>query len=161
MGKESVRFAGHRVYAQRPDVAKVPHMNNEQHALATEIRSEAAAQRITAKQLQQAAGISASAWANYFTRCTRDVPMSVVVAVAEALGMTASELLRRAEARVATVDPVAHELEAGLSPGGRRALEQARRELGVGESVADPFGNERADHDDGIGRSAIRLGRTG
>jgi hypothetical protein len=135
-------------------------MNDKQHALAAEIRAEAAAQQITAKDMQTAIGVSSSAWSNYFVARTRDVPMSVVVAVAEVLGMTASELLRRAEAR-ASVDPASvsrtrAELEAGLTRSGRRALEQARKDnaerLGP---VADPFGRTRADQDDGS------IGRTG
>jgi len=129
-------------------------MDTKQHALAAEIRAESAAQRISAKDMQKAIGVSSSAWSNYFVACTRDVPMGVVVAVAEALGMTGSELLRRAEGRAAHIDPVARELEDGLSASGRRALEQARRELGVAGPVRDPFGSVRADQDDGRGHSA-------
>jgi len=134
-------------------------MDTKQHALAAEIRAESAAQQISAKDMQKAVGVSSSAWSNYFVACTRDVPMGVVVAVAEALGMTGSELLRRAEAREKvlgppSVDPVTSELENGLSASSRRALEQARRELGVTGPVRDPFGSARADQDDGRGRSA-------
>jgi hypothetical protein len=136
-------------------------MNDKQHALAAEIRAEAAAQRITAKQLQKTVNVSSSAWANYFNTCTRDVPMGVVVSVAEALGMTGSELLQRAEARASLDSPsvsrATAELEAGLSRSGRRALEQARAEQAerMGDAVRDPFERARADQDDGaIGRSA-------
>jgi len=130
-------------------------MDTKQHALAAEIRAEVAAQRITAKDMQRAVGVSSSAWSNWFITCTRDVPMGVVVDVAATLGMTGSELLRRAESRAETMEPV-DELEAGLSRSGRRALEAARaahREAGGGG--VDPSGRTRADEDDGaIGRTA-------
>lgn len=81
-------------------------MDTKQHALAAEIRAEAAAQRLTAKQLQRQVGVSSSAWSNYFVSCSRDVPIGVIMDVAHALGMQASELLRRAEAREAQpLDP--------------------------------------------------------
>jgi hypothetical protein len=126
-------------------------MTTEQQALAAEIRAEAAAQRITAKDMQRATGVSSSAWSNYFVACVRDVPIGVVIAVAEALGMTGSELLHRAEARAGqspSTDPVDAELEAGLSPAARRAVERARAE--AGENSVDPSGRARVDVDDGV-----------
>ena len=79
----------------------MPRMDTKQHALAAEIRAEMAAQRISTKVMYQAVGVSSSAWNNYFVKCTRDVPIAVVIAVAGRLGMPASELLRRAEDRAA------------------------------------------------------------
>lgn len=133
-------------------------MYERQQALAAEIRAESAAQRITAKEIQDRIGVSSSACSNYFgKKIVRDVPMSVVADVAEVLGMDDVELLTRARARFESsgspsVDRTTAELEAGLSRSGRRALEQARRE--AGEGGVDPRGRARADQDDGIGYSA-------
>lgn len=102
-------------------MGKVPRMDTKQHALAAEIRAEAAAQRLTAKQLQRQVGVSSSAWSNYFVSCSRDVPIGVVIDVAHALGMQASELLRRAEGREG-VDPIEAELIAGMSPRNQRVV---------------------------------------
>lgn len=90
-------------------------------------------QNIKAAPIQRALGISSTAWGTYFVQCSRDVPISVVVAVAEFLGLTASELLRRAEA--APTFRAADELEDGLSASSRRALEKGRASV---RDVADP-----------------------
>lgn len=79
----------------------MPRMNNDQQALAEEIRGamNARTPRITAKHMQEVLGISSSTWANYFVQYERDVPMSVVRGIAAELGMKMSELLARAEKR--------------------------------------------------------------
>ena len=130
-----------------------------QQALADVVRAELALSDRTAKDAYTALGISSTAWQTYFKRQTRDIPSRVLLDLAAYLGMPLSELSARAEARAAvlgppSVDPVTRELEDGLSDSGRRALEQARRELGVTGPVRDPFGSARADQDDGRGRSA-------
>lgn len=109
-------------------------MNEKQQALAAEVRAEMGRQNIKAAPIQRALNISSTAWGTYFVQCTRDVPISVVVAVAEFLGLTASELLRRAEATAATYPP-ADELEDGLSSSSRRALKKGRETI---RDVADP-----------------------
>ena len=72
-------------------------MNSQQEGLAAEVRAEMARRRLTATAIQRDIGVSSTAWSTYFVQCTRDVPLSVVVGVAEHLGLSASELLRRAE----------------------------------------------------------------
>jgi len=101
-------------------------MNVKQQALAAEVRAEMGRQNIKAAPIQRALGISSTAWGTWFVQCTRDVPMSVVVRVAEYLGLTTSELLRRAEAASAGTDPITAALEGMLSPEGRAAVEKGR-----------------------------------
>ena len=119
-------------------------MNVKQQALAAEVRAEMGRQNIKAAPIQRALGISSTAWGTWFVQCTRDVPISQVMAVAEYLGLTTSELLRRAEVTAETMAPV-DDLEAGLSPSSRRALERGRAEHGVGDAPVDPrrLDNER------------------
>ena len=80
-------------------------------------------QNIKAAPIQRALGISSTAWGTYFVQCTRDVPISVVQAVAEYLGLTGSELLARAESSTIA------KLEANLSPAGREVVEDGRERL--------------------------------
>jgi hypothetical protein len=75
-------------------------MDASRAALGAEVRALVAASRVTNKQVQKATGISATAWNNYFVQGIRDVPIGVVALVADFFGMTASELLRRAEDRM-------------------------------------------------------------
>lgn len=86
---------GHSLTAR--SAGRLPHVNDNQQALAAEVRAEMGRQNIKAAPIQRALGISSTAWGTYFVQCTRDVPMSVVVSVAEFLGLAPSELLRRAE----------------------------------------------------------------
>lgn len=116
-------------------------MDAMQHALGAEVRAlvAAATPRLTAKAVYTAAGISSSAYSNYFVQCTRDVPVAVVADVARVLGIPASELLRRAEERAAeAVDPSEAELLEGMAPHVRRELEGYRR-----NAKADPGSAER------------------
>ena len=105
-------------------------MSTNQQALAAEIRAEAAAQRITARDLQRAVRVSSSSWSNYFVACTRDVPLSVVYDVAEELGMPGWELLRRAQVRAATL---ATDLHAQLDPETQALAEHIRPKRDPGE----------------------------
>jgi len=100
-------------------------MNVKQQALAAEVRAEMGRQNLKAAPIQRALGISSTAWGTWFVQCTRDVPISQVMAVAEYLGLTTSELLRRAEETAATTDSTAV-LEGMLSPSGRAAVERGR-----------------------------------
>jgi len=70
-------------------------------AVATVISMEMAAQkpRMTQGKLAAAIGIHRETLSNYLAG-KRDIPMSVFVQIAEALGLTARELMERAEARV-------------------------------------------------------------
>ncbi|MFQ6170921.1 helix-turn-helix domain-containing protein [Oryzobacter sp. R7] len=70
-------------------------------AFADEVRAELARQDISQKAAAAAVGVSTTAWQNYFKSRTRDIPMAVVQALADFLGVPASELLRRAEHRMA------------------------------------------------------------
>jgi len=88
-------------------------MNVKQQALAAEVRAEMGRQNIKAAPIQRALGISSTAWGTWFVQCTRDVPISVVIAVAEFLGLTTSELLRRAEETAEQVKPTQVGLEEG------------------------------------------------
>jgi len=101
-------------------------MNVKQEALAAEIRAEMGRQNIKAAPIQRALGISSTAWGTWFVQCTRDVPISVVMSVAEYLGVTTSELLRRAEVAAGAKDPITAALEGMLSPEGRAAVEKGR-----------------------------------
>jgi len=100
-------------------------MNVKQQALAAEVRAEMGRQNLKAAPIQRALGISSTAWGTWFVQCTRDVPISQVMAVAEYLGLTTSELLRRAEETAATQDATTT-LEGMLSPKGRAAVERGR-----------------------------------
>ena len=112
-------------------------MDVKQQALAAEVRAEMGRQNLKAAPIQRALGISSTAWGSYFVQCTSDVKLSTISAVAEYLGLTTSELLRRAEVTAETMAPV-DDLEAGLSPSSRRALERGRAEHGVGDAPVDP-----------------------
>ena len=95
-----------------------------QYALAAEIHGEMKAQRMTAIEIQRRTGIKQASWTNWFVTVKRPVAVSTVVLVAEALGLSTSELLRRAEVRVAQsprVDPIEAELLEGMSPRAREA----------------------------------------
>ena len=100
-----------------------------EHALADEILAEVARQRLTSKSVQDTAGVKPRAWTNYLTARVRHIPMPVVVDICDALGVRASDMLRRAEDRVAAVDPITARLEAMLSPAARAVVEQERERL--------------------------------
>jgi len=69
-------------------------------AVATVINMEMAAQkpRMTQGKLAAAIGIHRETLSKYLTG-KRDIPMSVFVQIAETLGLTARELMERAESR--------------------------------------------------------------
>lgn len=68
-----------------------------QSAVAGEVLAEAARQRISARQLAAEAGVSHSSWKRWFGDANRNLPLDALHAVADVLGVSASELLRRAE----------------------------------------------------------------
>jgi plasmid maintenance system antidote protein VapI len=68
-------------------------------AVATEVRVELAVQRMSQKALAEAVGVGREALNNYLNG-HRDMPMPVFIRIAEALGLTAQELMQRAEARL-------------------------------------------------------------
>ena len=121
-------------------------MDVKQQALAAEVRAEMGRQNIKAAPIQRALGISSTAWGTWFVQCTRDVPISQVMAVAEYLGLTTSELLRRAEETAATTDSTAA-LESMLSPKARAAVEKGR-------AAARDAGHPRRAAREGARRSA-------
>lgn len=68
-----------------------------EQALAAEVRAQAARKGLSHKEIQASAGITDRSFRRYFVEASRSIPIATVVAVAEALGLTASELIRRAE----------------------------------------------------------------
>lgn len=75
-------------------------MRSIEQALADEVLAEVARQRWTHKQMQERAGIPSRTWGAYFVQRDRSIPMTAVEKVAHALGMSGSELMRRAETRI-------------------------------------------------------------
>ena len=126
-------------------------MNRDmESAFADEVLAEIAAQRgLTAKEVQRRTGITQSTWGNYFVQRTTSIKLGAMLAVCDVLGVPAEEMIARARVRAdrnAAAEPV-DELEAGLSPSGRRALEKGR--AAVREEL-DPQGTAR----EGARRSA-------
>jgi len=119
-------------------------MNVEQRALAAEVRAEMGRQNLKAAPIQRSLGISSTAWGTYFVQCSRDVPMSVVVGVAEYLGLPVSELLRRAEVTAESFESGTSMLEEMLSPRGRAALEKGRAAVRDAEDPPVPTSGRRS-----------------
>ena len=71
--------------------------NTLEAALADEILAEVARQRYTASQMQAMTGIKSRSWQNYVVNRSRPIPIKAVTSIARALGLPASELMRRAE----------------------------------------------------------------
>lgn len=66
--------------------------------LAAEVRAEAGRRGINSQsELARRAGMTQTTVRHYFYACDREPSIDALIAVAEALGVTASELLRRAE----------------------------------------------------------------
>jgi hypothetical protein len=110
----------------------MPRMNREQRALAAEVRAEMGAQNAKASHIQEALGVSSTAWGTWFVQCTRDVPMSAVYGVANYLGLTPDELMRRAAVRMAAMpedDPLTPRTAAGKAAveAGRKALAKEKK----------------------------------
>lgn len=70
-------------------------------ALATQIKVELAERDMTQKDLAEAVGVGRPAM-NHYIKGHKSMPMPTFFKVAEALGLTAQELMQRAEARVPT-----------------------------------------------------------
>lgn len=70
-------------------------------ALATQIKVELAERDMTQKDLAEAVGVGRPAM-NHYIKGHKSMPMPTFFRVAEALGLTAQELMQRAEARVPT-----------------------------------------------------------
>lgn len=67
------------------------------HRLALEVRAEAGRQNLSQTDLARRSGISRPTVHRYFFTEERDATIDAVVAIARALSLTASELMRRAE----------------------------------------------------------------
>lgn len=107
-------------------------MDSNQRALAAEIRAEMGAQNLKAAPIQRALGISSTAWGTYFVQCNRDVPMSVIVGVSEHMGLSASELLRRAERRAQREQPartLSEHITRQTSPDAQAAIAEGARQV--------------------------------
>lgn len=107
-----------------------------EQALADEIVAEVARQRYTATEMQRRTGIKSRTWQNYMVQRTRPIPLTVVYDVAAVLGLTGSELMARAEARVAGGDVHARRAEQLLSQMSPEAAESLRRYL-AGRASSD------------------------
>lgn len=94
-----------------------------EQGLAAEVRAEMGRQKIAARAMQRAIGISASAWGYYFVRCTRHIPAGVIFQVADVLGVPASTLIARAERNLA---PEPDPIEAGMSRANWQRIANAR-----------------------------------
>lgn len=68
-----------------------------QAAMAAEIGARLGRMHKSDRWLQQQAGIKPASWRRYFREYSRDLPLSVVAAIAPVLDMTAGELLTIAE----------------------------------------------------------------
>lgn len=119
-------------------------------AIAATLLNEMADQRYTATQIQTRANVKARSWGNYYVNRSREIPTWAWVATGEALGLDPIEVIRRARALVALLDPTQTELMVGL--GGRTRV-QMLREIARG-GVVDPKGRARGDVDDGRSRTA-------
>lgn len=137
---------------------KVVHMVTPlELCIADEVLAIVAAKHLRHNEIQAATGINERTWRRYFVEQSRAVPAVVLIEVGDAIGVPAEQIIAAARVRMAAADPVEMELRAGLTPAGRRELEQARREI-RGDAV-DPQGRANPDKDDGadvvaIGRSA-------
>lgn len=124
------------------DASRLPRMDAKQEALAAEVRAEMGAQNVKAAHIQRALGISSTAWGTWFVQCTRDVPISAVVGVAEYLGMTGSELLRRAEVRASSqsASTLSEHITRQLGPDAQEAVRIASSQVAKRGKRAQPNG---------------------
>ena len=98
-------------------------------AVAAEVRAEVARQGLSRSEVERMAGIESRTWSRYFVSVQRDMPLKVLVSVAQVLGVSTSELMARAEANMPQ-EPT-DELIEGLSPAERREVARARRARGI------------------------------
>lgn len=68
-------------------------------AVASQLRAERAAAQMTYKELADAAGMTEQSVMRYLTG-KRDIPLPEFAKMAEALGLTPYELMKRAESRI-------------------------------------------------------------
>lgn len=68
-----------------------------EQAVAAEVRAMAARKSLSHKEIQQRAGVEQRSFRRYFVECNRAIPVDVVLRVAEALGVSGSELFKAAE----------------------------------------------------------------
>lgn len=97
--------------------------NSLETALADEVLAEVARQRVSAKEMQARTGIKPRTWENYLVNRSSRIPVSAIYAMADALGVAGSELMRRAEERAAGMETHEDRAEAAL----RRATPAAQR----------------------------------
>lgn len=98
-----------------------------QRALASEVRGELARRDppVTAKAAAEAIGISETAWQTYFKKMNRDVPMRVLVDLADFLGVPLWRMIQSAEERAASSwEDVADQALADLPPAARAEVER-------------------------------------
>lgn len=109
-----------------------------EEAILDEVLAEVGRQRVTAKAVQQAAGVTSGSWGNYFVQRTRHVPLPVLLNVCLALDVLPEDLVRRARERAgAPEDDRIRELMAGLTPRQQREARKIRSAY-----AGQPFGQE-------------------
>lgn len=95
-----------------------------QRAVAAEIKAEIARKGLRRTAIGGAVGIDPTTWGNYFVNVSRDVPLRIVTAVCEEIGVPFSEIVARAEAVAQPEEPTEAE---------ERAVARARRRRGIAE----------------------------
>ncbi|NHI19933.1 hypothetical protein H9L10_03715 [Phycicoccus endophyticus] len=71
---------------------------------AEEVLAEAARKGLRHNAIQSDSGVLARAWGHYFVQRDRAIPFGALLAVCEAMGVSASDIIQRAEARL-SADP--------------------------------------------------------
>lgn len=103
--------------------------------LAEEVRVEAARQGINSQsELGRRSGMPQTTIRRYFYSDEREIPLSALRAVARGLGVTAPDLLRRAEGP--SPSPVARELGAGVKVATARAVNRPKTD--TSQSTVNP-----------------------
>lgn len=126
--------------------------NTLEAALADEILAEVARQRYSATQMQAMTGIKSRSWQNYVVNRSRPIPIKAVTAIARALGLPASELMRRAERRVGELS--SHSVAA------ERALAQLPPELAEKVRAVDREMRNADSEDDVQAERTTRVARS-
>lgn len=100
-------------------------------ALADEILAEAKRKRLSHKYLQSVTETPQRTWGNYFVQKRNAIPSRLVFQIAQVLGVSASELIRRAEASVGAPafesEALTRDEQGVVVRGRRRALPESDR----------------------------------
>lgn len=99
-----------------------------ERAVASEILAEIARQRLMHKEVQAESGVKQRAYSYYFIEQVRHIPTPALEAVSAVLGLRASEVMRRAEDRMASM-PVEDDALTPSRPENRAAIEEGQKGL--------------------------------